>query len=86
MAAVADEAHELSNLLGDDHDLAALAAWARANADAPPELFEAIDRRQAALEEEALALGSRLYAEKPRAYRARLERLWDAREATVRAP
>jgi CHAD domain-containing protein len=86
MAAVADEAHELSNLLGDDHDLAALAAWARSNADAPPEFFEAIERRRAELGNEAFALGARLYAEKPKAYRGRLRRLWGGREAVVRAP
>ena len=34
MSALADEAHELSDRLGDDHDLAVLLAWAHENAEA----------------------------------------------------
>jgi CHAD domain-containing protein len=86
MTAVADEAHELSNLLGDDHDLAMLAAWVRMYADATPEFFYAVEHRRATLGAEALALGERLYAEKPSAYVGRLETLWQTREAEVRAP
>ena len=86
MEAVAKDAHELSNLLGDDHDLAVLADWMREHADPPPELFEAIDRRREALARDSLALGERLYAEKPGAYVARLGRLWRARASRVRAP
>ena len=86
MTAVADEAHELSNLLGDDHDLAVLADWARGHADASPEFFEAVERRRAALQADALALGARLYVEKPSVYVGRLGRLWSTVEAEVRAP
>ena len=86
MSAVADEAHALADLLGDDHDLAVLGGWAmRHGGQHPPELFEAIERRRGELQERALALGARLYAEKPGAYRGRLERLWDARRAALRA-
>jgi CHAD domain-containing protein len=86
MAAVGDEAHELSDQLGDDHDLAVLASWAGERAGAGPELFEAVERRRAKLQQQAFALGARVYAEKPRAFIRRLGRLWNAREARVRAP
>jgi CHAD domain-containing protein len=83
MTAFAEEAHELSNLLGDDHDLAMVAAWVRAHADGSPQFFNAVDRRRAALEADALLLGERLYAEKPSAYVRRLGRLWKAAAATA---
>lgn len=85
----AKQAHELSELLGDHHDLAVLAEDARGrpdrfNSKADLEaLLAAIERRQAALLEEALAIGARLYAEKPKAFAARMERYWRAwRSAT----
>jgi CHAD domain-containing protein len=86
MTAVGDEAHELSDRLGDDHDLAVLADWFKEHTEADPDLQAAIDRRRAELQKEAFALGARLYADKPSAYVRRLERLWDAAEARVRAP
>lgn len=86
MTAVADEAHELSNLLGDDHDLAVLAGWVRAHADGSAEFFQAVDARRAALQADALALGERLYAEKPSAYVRRLGRLWTGDPARVSSP
>jgi CHAD domain-containing protein len=86
MQAVGDEAHELADRLGDDHDLAVLAEWVSRNTEGPDELFEAIRARRAALQAEALQLGSRLYAEKPSAFAGRLRRLWDASESEVRAP
>jgi CHAD domain-containing protein len=77
----AEQAHALSELLGDHHDLAVLAedlaergfepAWS-----AP--LGEAIAARQDELAGEAFALGRRLYAEKPKAYRRRLRAYWRA--------
>ena len=77
------EAHALSDRLGDDHDLAVLAAWVEQNADAPPGFFEAVDRRRAELQAEAFELGARVYAEKPKAFVERMRRLWTAREAAV---
>jgi hypothetical protein len=69
--------HHLSNLLGDDHDLAVL----REKALASHRCFEPretlttlkglIDRRRSELESEALELGARLYRRKPRAYARR---------------
>ncbi len=86
MAAVGDEAHELSNRLGDDHDLALLADWVRDSVGEEPALSAAVDRRREELQREALALGERVYADKPSAYVLRLKRLWDAGADLVRAP
>jgi CHAD domain-containing protein len=78
MSAVGDEAHALSDLLGDDHDLAVLLAWAREHAEAPPELVGAVEARRADLQRQALELGARLYADRPKVFLRRLEQLWDA--------
>lgn len=87
MQAVGDEAHELADRLGDDHDLALLADWVRVHAAAvDPEFFEVVDRRRLELQFEAMALGTRLYADKPSAYVSRLKRLWNAAPAKVREP
>ena len=86
MRAVGDDAHELSDRLGDDHDIVVLAAWVRGHLETDPEFSEVVIRRRGELQDEAFALGARLYAEKPSAYRRRLERLWTAAEARVRAP
>jgi CHAD domain-containing protein len=80
----ADQAHALSELLGDHHDLAVLAEDARGRADRfnsgtdLAALLAAIERRQAVLFEDALALGARLYAEKPKSFVDRMERYWSA--------
>lgn len=77
----AAEAHRLADLLGDHHDLAVLAEDLRsregldANRPAGEEL---IAKRQEELLDEALALGGRLYAEKPRCFRRRMRRYWDS--------
>jgi CHAD domain-containing protein len=86
MQAVGDEAHELADRLGDDHDLAVLADWIREHTDAGPEFFDAVDRRRAELQADAMTLGARLYADKPSAYVRRLRRLWEAASTSVRAP
>jgi CHAD domain-containing protein len=87
MNAVGDQAHELSDLLGDDHDLAMLAIWMREHVpEADPDFFEAVERRREELQREAFALGALLYAEKSSAFAGRLERLWSAQKAEVRAP
>ncbi len=81
---LADQAHALGDLLGDDHDLAVL----RDKLEGEPERFpdragvEAlvalIDRRRAELQEQAWPLGRRLYGEKPRAFVDRLHSYWRA--------
>jgi CHAD domain-containing protein len=86
MQAVGGEAHELSNRLGDDHDLAMLADWVREHGAADPDFFEAVERRRSELQDEAMALGERLYADKPGAYLRRLRRFWAASQTSVRAP
>jgi CHAD domain-containing protein len=78
MKAVGDEAHELSDKLGDDHDLAVLLDWAREHADSPLELVEAVESRRRKLQEEAFELGARLYADRPKVFIRRLERLYEA--------
>ena len=86
MEVMGDEAHALSDRLGDDHDLAVLADWVEQHGGAGPELRDAVDRRRGELQAEAFALGARVYAEKPKAYTKRLRGLWAAREHKVRAP
>jgi CHAD domain-containing protein len=78
MKAVGDQAHELSDLLGDDHDLAVLLEWAREHDEATPELVEAVEGRRSKLQEEAFELGARLYADRTKVFIRRLERLYDA--------
>jgi CHAD domain-containing protein len=68
MTALADEAHELSDRLGDDHDLAVLLDFGGAESLEP-----LIATRRAELQEEAFAYGTRLYADKPKAFVRRLE-------------
>jgi CHAD domain-containing protein len=66
MKALAGEAHELSDRLGDDHDLSVLLDF---GADS---LEPLIATRRGELQEEAFAYGARLYADKPKAYVRRL--------------
>jgi hypothetical protein len=79
MKALADEYDALGKLLGDDHDLATLAAKLKAPDDdaAPPSvdveaLLELIALRRNELRAEARALGHRVYAEKPKAHARRI--------------
>lgn len=82
LKALAEESHRLADLLGDDHDLAVLAdllagspAITSDSATLDRDAFLAlVAERRAELQDEALALGRRVYAEKPKAYGRRLER------------
>jgi CHAD domain-containing protein len=76
----ADLAHELSDHLGNDHDLAVLREWAHENAprDDLDGFDEAVERRREELQGEAIDLGRRLYAERPGAFVARLGGYWNA--------
>lgn len=84
LGAAAEQAHELSSLLGDHHDLAVLAARLTADPDllggALPAatMADLIETRQAELIERALPLGRRLYAEKPKRFCARIDAYWRA--------
>ncbi len=84
MSALADEAHELSDRLGDDHDLAVLLDWAREHASADA-LGPVVERRRASLQAEAFAYGARLYADKPGAFTRRIGRWWQASAGPARA-
>jgi CHAD domain-containing protein len=87
MDAVGDEAHALSDRLGDDHDLAMLVAWAQEHTEPEPELVEAVERRRAELQRDAFELGARLYADRPKVFMRRLELLWEAsREQAAQSP
>jgi CHAD domain-containing protein len=78
LQAAADESHRLSDLLGDDHDLAVLSERL---AGSPPSaavdmatIVTLIGTRRAELRDRALQLGRRVYAETPKAYGRRLAR------------
>jgi CHAD domain-containing protein len=77
LKATAEEAHTLTDLLGDHHDLAVLREDLRERKLGEQEtaaLEAAIGRRQEELATEALSLGHRLYAERPRDFGRRLRR------------
>jgi CHAD domain-containing protein len=78
LKAYAKDAHELSDLLGDDHDLAVLRATivyqdppaASAPVDLDP-VVDLIDERRGELQAEARRVARRLYAESPKAFSKR---------------
>ncbi len=77
----AEEAHRLSEALGDHHDLAILRADLRQRRLGEGEtraLEAAIERRQDELAGAALDRGARLYAERPQDFGRRLRRYWRA--------
>ncbi len=81
MDARARELSHLSDLLGDDHDLAALCAFAVDHGElfapeAPDLVADLARQRRARLQNRARALGRRLCAEKPDALSKRMQRYW----------
>ena len=82
LEATVAEIHHLTELLGDHHDLAVLAEDLGARdgigADSAATFAALIERRQAAMLVEALGLGERIYAEKPKAFGRRLGAYWRA--------
>jgi CHAD domain-containing protein len=81
LEATAEEAHKLSDLLGDHHDLAVLREDLRERNLGEGEtaaLEAAIGRCQEELAAEAFPLGRRLYAERPRDFSRRMRRYWGA--------
>jgi CHAD domain-containing protein len=90
---LADQAHKLSDYLGDDHDLFVLrekiVAHRKAFRSAADQeaLLALVDRCGAQLREKAVILGRRIYEEKPAAFQSRLHRYWKVwkRESQVRA-
>jgi len=81
---IAEEAEEIADLLGDDHDLAVLRDRVTSRPDrfgAGPEvdhLVAVIEARRLDLEAEALERGRRLYVERPEAFTGRIGAYWDA--------
>jgi CHAD domain-containing protein len=93
LGALADEAHALSERLGDDHDLALVSDAARHHVSAlggAPELRAletAVARRRSELQAEAFVIARRLYAESPGRFEHRMAGYWDAwRPRSPRAP
>jgi CHAD domain-containing protein len=84
---LAKQAHDLSDLLGDDHDLAVLrghverrrGAWRTA-------LLAVIDRRRAALQHDAFQLGAKVYERSPKRFARSIERRWRKRAGTRPRP
>lgn len=82
MEAMASELATLTEILGDDHDLAMLREWAAASGPQPDRpgraelLSGLIDLRQRELRAAALDLGARFYAEKPSEFCGRIHRYW----------
>ncbi len=85
----AQDAHRLADLLGDDHDLAVLRTTLLELAGQVPQDLDPvvglIDHRRAQLQTEAIFLGRRLYAEKPKALVRRLHSYWRAWRDETRA-
>jgi hypothetical protein len=85
-------AHHVSDLLGEDHDLAMLRTQALrhrrqlVHRDALASLTGAIDRRRAQLRDKALAESERLYSRKPRRFLNRIERRWRKRMPDAAEP
>jgi CHAD domain-containing protein len=92
MRRLAREAHDLSDRLGDDHDLVVLREYAEAH----PEAFEdeasrgaliaVIDRRRLALQQEAFALARKVYGPPPKRFVGSIERGWHKRASAQPQP
>lgn len=85
LGAAAEEAHKVSELLGDHHDLGELAGVIEGgqsglSSEDCAELLVHARAKQAELHLAALTKGRRIYAERPRRYSQRLEALWRAWE------
>jgi CHAD domain-containing protein len=82
MSEMGEEAHELSDLLGDHHDLTVLADDVRAREafadDEVSAIMSAIEGRQEELLEAAVPVGERLYAESPKSFGKRMRAYWRA--------
>lgn len=77
-----EEVHDLSDLLGDDHDLAVLRGVFASRPDLDDEavrtLAGVMDRRRAEMQREAIPPGERLFALPPDAMVDQLEACWHA--------
>jgi CHAD domain-containing protein len=84
LGTLADHAHDLSDHLGDDHDLALLREQIQRRPAAFDDaaelrhLLEEVDQRRGELQFAALSLSRRIYDEKPKKFTRRLEKRWEA--------
>jgi CHAD domain-containing protein len=87
MQARAKQAHRLSDLLGDDHDLAVLREHVAGTAFPAEQeatrtaLLSVIDRRRGSLQREAFKLGAQVYARRPKTFARSVARRWRKRAA-----
>lgn len=86
---LAQQAHHLTNLLGDDHDLAVLREVAREELEDQSSvdselLFALVDERRLALQKEAIELGRKLYKETDAKFAARLKGYWKTAKSNSR--
>jgi CHAD domain-containing protein len=83
MKARQDQMHDLSDLLGDDHDLGELRAHLHEDPDRfgdaglVGEFTALLDRRRARLQHDAQGLGERLFVESADHFVGRVRRYWD---------
>lgn len=89
MEELADQVHDLSDYLGDAHDMAEFEALLEAEPDlvsdeAAREVLSALMRqRRRTLEEKVRPLGHRIYAEEPNQFVERIGRYWHAWKMTT---
>jgi CHAD domain-containing protein len=85
MKKLADECHVLADALGREHDLAVLRevleAEALTHASEPSPVLAPLEADRRELRREALDLGARIFAEKPKAFVRRLGKYWKAWKA-----
>lgn len=82
---LAEQAHQLTNLLGDDHDLAVLRCIAEECESETPEegvnlelLFALIEERRRELKDQARELGRKIFEESPAEFVNRMKGYWKA--------
>ena len=84
MKATAEQANALSDLLGDDHDLAVLRELLGGelkdvlSKEASETLLALIDRRRTDLQRSSASLSEKLFAESPKQFEGRLKVYWKA--------
>ena len=82
LGAYADQAHALSSLLGDHHDMAVLTETARDHLGEEDETYELLaglcHTRMTIIADETLSLGERLFCEDKSAFRQRTGAIWVA--------
>ena len=81
LGAQVEQTHHLADLLGDDHDLAVLSEHVQPTGA----LADLLTRRRQELQAEALPLGERIYAEKPKGFVRRVvtaHRVWRSTRST----